>query len=48
MRFRFDYPADLPAGAYFVLAAADPGPADVVASNNTAVSPAAVNVSGAA
>jgi hypothetical protein len=47
LRLRFDYPLDLPAGAYFVLAAADPGPADVVASNNAAASRAPVNVSGA-
>ena len=48
LRFRFDYPADLPAGAYFVLAVADAGPGDVVASNNAASSPAPVSVSGAA
>jgi uncharacterized delta-60 repeat protein len=48
LRLRFDYPLDLPAGAWFVLAVADPGPADVVASNNAAASRAPVNVSGAA
>jgi hypothetical protein len=47
LRLRFDYPSDLAAGAYFVLAVADPGPADVVASNNTAASRTPVNVSGA-
>ena len=47
LRLRFDYPLDLPAGAWFVLAAADPGPADVVASNNAAASRAPVSVSGA-
>jgi hypothetical protein len=46
-RFRFDYPADLPAGSYFVLAVADPGPSDVVASNNVGVSLAPVTVTGA-
>ena len=46
-RFRFDFPADLPAGSYFVLAVADPGPADVVASNNAAASPTPVTMSGA-
>jgi uncharacterized delta-60 repeat protein len=47
LRFRFDYPTDLPAGAYFVLAVADPGPADVVSSNDAAASRVPVNVSGA-
>jgi hypothetical protein len=48
LKLRFDYPLDLPAGVYFVLAVADPGAADVVASNNAAASRAPVSVSGSA
>jgi hypothetical protein len=46
LRFQFDFPADLPAGTYFVLAAADPGFGDVLTSNNAAASQAPVTVSG--
>ena len=46
LRFQFDYPLGLPPGTYFVLAVADPSPADVVASNNAASSLTPVNVSG--
>jgi len=46
LRFRFDYPVDLAAGTYFVLAIANAGASDVVASNNVAVSLTPVTVSG--
>jgi len=46
LRFRFDYPVDVAAGTYFVLAIANAGASDVVASNNVAVSLTPVTVSG--
>jgi uncharacterized delta-60 repeat protein len=46
VRFRFAYPGDIPGGTYFVLAVADAGASDVVASNDVAVSATPVTVSG--
>ena len=44
LRFGFTFPADLPAGAYYVLAVADPNPGDVFAPNNAAASPSPVTL----
>jgi len=44
LRFRFLYPADLPAGGYFLIAVADPGAEDVLLTNNAAASRMAVAV----
>jgi hypothetical protein len=45
-RFKFGNPVDLPAGTYFVLAFADAGASDVVASNNAAASLTTVTLTG--
>ena len=47
VRFRFDYPADLPAGVYFFIAVATPAESDVNASNDAAAGAAPVEVAAA-